>query len=221
MPTRTFFNLPEPKRRLILDLAIEEFAAHDFPQASISRIVARAGIAKGSFYQYFADKSDLYLYLLQMAADEKRIFLQSERPPETHSAFFDTLRWLFRAGMHFEFSNPQLAQVAFRAVYGHAPVPAAVDVLRGRPELFFRPLVVQAQADGEIDPDIDPDLVAFMLNAIMTQLGDFLLSRLALSPDALLADGSLSFDQPNFWTLIEDLLRILERGLLPPQHSLR
>ena len=44
MPKETFFNLPEDKRQAILDLAIEEFAAHDYKNASISRIVERAGI---------------------------------------------------------------------------------------------------------------------------------------------------------------------------------
>ena len=59
MPKITFFNLPDEKRQLILDIAIDEFAENDFANVSISRIVARAGIAKGSFYQYFEDKDDL------------------------------------------------------------------------------------------------------------------------------------------------------------------
>jgi AcrR family transcriptional regulator len=213
VPTATFHNLPEAKRQLILDLAIEEFAAHDYPQASISRIVARAGIAKGSLYQYFADKSDLYLYLLQLAADEKRAFLESARPPGGAAGFFATLRWLFQAGMQFEFSNPQLAQVGYRAVYSAATTPDAVAVLRGAPGAFFQPLVEQGQASGEIDPALDIALIAFMLNAVMTQLGDFLLSQLARPRETLLTDGSQTFDHPAYWRLVDELLTILERGL--------
>ncbi len=53
MPQATFFNLPEEKRQKILECALDEFAAHDYDSASVSKIVAKAGIAKGSLYQYF------------------------------------------------------------------------------------------------------------------------------------------------------------------------
>ena len=46
MPKDTFFNLPEDKRTLICHVAIDEFAAHPFDQASINRIVARHGIGE-------------------------------------------------------------------------------------------------------------------------------------------------------------------------------
>ena len=64
MPKQTFFNLPDDKRQRILDVVIDEFADNDYANVSISRIVARAGIAKGSFYQYFEDKEDLSGYLV-------------------------------------------------------------------------------------------------------------------------------------------------------------
>ena len=64
MPKPTFENLPDAKRELIIQLAAEEFAAHAYRQASLSRIVARAGIAKGSVYQYFDNKLDLYRWLM-------------------------------------------------------------------------------------------------------------------------------------------------------------
>jgi hypothetical protein len=56
--SQTFSNLPEEKRQRILRIAIDEFADNDYDSASVSRIVARAGIAKGSFYQCFVDKDD-------------------------------------------------------------------------------------------------------------------------------------------------------------------
>jgi AcrR family transcriptional regulator len=64
MPKDTFFNLPADKRALIRDVAISEFARYSYDAASINRMVAEAGIAKGSFYQYFEDKRDLFLYLM-------------------------------------------------------------------------------------------------------------------------------------------------------------
>jgi len=60
VPKETFFNLDEKKRQHIMEVVIDEFAAHEYKSASISKICQVAGIAKGSFYQYFQNKKDLY-----------------------------------------------------------------------------------------------------------------------------------------------------------------
>jgi AcrR family transcriptional regulator len=217
MPTETFFNLPDDKRRMILDLAIEEFADNDYHIASISRVVARAGIAKGSFYQYFADKQDLYLYLLQMAADEKTSFLQASPPPDPEAGFYDMLRWMFHIGFDFEFSNPRLAKIGYRAVYGDAPLPEeTAAVLRGSNTAFFGPMVQLGQARGEIDPALPADLVAMMVYGLLSQLGDYLLKRTDMTPDRLLDGGARQLDQPLYWETIDGMMTILERGLRPP-----
>ncbi len=64
MPTSTFFNLPPPKRERLLQAAVEEFAQRPFSEASINRIIRAAEIPRGSFYQYFTDKADLFHFIL-------------------------------------------------------------------------------------------------------------------------------------------------------------
>ena len=66
MPTNTFFNLPEEKKNKILKSANKEFARVPLEQASIKNIVENAEIARGSFYQYFEDKQDLFDYLMTL-----------------------------------------------------------------------------------------------------------------------------------------------------------
>lgn len=66
MPKQTFFNLPEEKRNRLLKAAQVEFRKYSFNEASISHIIERANISRGSFYQYFEDKADLYAYYGQM-----------------------------------------------------------------------------------------------------------------------------------------------------------
>ena len=96
MPKQTFFNLTEEKRRQIIDIAIDEFADNDYEKASISKIVARAGIAKGSFYQYFADKDDLYGYLISLIAEKKAAAFSLDHPDPEHVGIFNYMRWIFR-----------------------------------------------------------------------------------------------------------------------------
>jgi len=64
MPTNTFFNLPAEKKHKILKAANKEFARVSLEQASIKNIVEDAEIARGSFYQYFENKQDLFEYIM-------------------------------------------------------------------------------------------------------------------------------------------------------------
>ena len=59
MPTSTFFNLPPEKRERLLAAARAEFARVSLAGASVNRIIRQAGIPRGSFYMYFADKEEL------------------------------------------------------------------------------------------------------------------------------------------------------------------
>lgn len=65
MPNATFFRLPQEKQERLLQAAQEEFTRVNFAEASINRIVKEAKIPRGSFYQYFADKDDLFFFLLE------------------------------------------------------------------------------------------------------------------------------------------------------------
>lgn len=64
MPTNTFFNLPPPKREKLLQAAAAEFTRKPYGEVSINRIIQAAEIPRGSFYQYFADKRDLFQFVL-------------------------------------------------------------------------------------------------------------------------------------------------------------
>lgn len=76
MPTSTFFRLPAEKRKRLMDAAWEEFTATRYTDVSINRIIHKAHIPRGSFYQYFEDKEDLFWYLL---GDMQNYFTKSFR----------------------------------------------------------------------------------------------------------------------------------------------
>ena len=69
MCMETFLRLPEEKRTRFLEAAWEEFTRVSFAEASTNQIVRRAGVPRGSFYQYFRDKEDLFAYLMTQARD--------------------------------------------------------------------------------------------------------------------------------------------------------
>lgn len=64
MPKSTFFRLPEEKQQRLMDAAVQEFTRAPFAKASISNIITLAKIPRGSFYQYFEDKQDVFFYMV-------------------------------------------------------------------------------------------------------------------------------------------------------------
>lgn len=64
MYSPTFLNLSEEKKERIIHSALEEFSQRTFNDASITNIVKKAEISRGSFYQYFENKESIYQYLV-------------------------------------------------------------------------------------------------------------------------------------------------------------
>ena len=71
MPTSTFFHLPVEKQKRLLEAARIEFSRTSLQDASIANIVKIAEIPRGSFYQYFKDKEDLYFYYFSSLRKDK------------------------------------------------------------------------------------------------------------------------------------------------------
>ena len=72
MPKQTFFNLPEEKKQTLIAAAEIEFSKVPLMKASVANIIKIAGIPRGSFYQYFENIEDLYMYLLEQETDKKK-----------------------------------------------------------------------------------------------------------------------------------------------------
>lgn len=63
--TAKFYSLPPEKRERIINAAIGEFARVGYEKASTNAMVKEAEISKGSLFNYFNSKKELYLFLLE------------------------------------------------------------------------------------------------------------------------------------------------------------
>lgn len=212
MPKDTFNNLPESKRNLILEFAIDEFANHSYQAASISNMVRKANIAKGSFYQYFEDKQTFYRYLVEFATEEKLKILNALPAPDPSSDLFGYLRWQFLAQVHFELHQPQLARLLYRAFIEEIPFPDMSEELRRRGTTqFFKQLLSQGILHGTVTPWVDPDVSAFMIEVIFYQFGKYFIDRLQLTENTF-SDHSIIENQ-EAQDLLSNLMDILEAGI--------
>lgn len=210
MPKPTFFNLPDDKREQIIQIALDEFAENDYDNVSISRMVARAGIAKGSFYQYFEDKEDLYAYLLGRLAQTKMEFLGLDRPDPHHIGIFAYLRWLAEVGVAFELTYPQLTRLGLRAIQAQN-LPQAFNLQAREATLaFYRRLVEVGKQQGDIAADMDPELAAVIFDAVLNSVGRYIIERVA---GAGARDGRSFLEQPEVKALFARTIGILEHGM--------
>ncbi|MFC4779010.1 TetR family transcriptional regulator [Paenibacillus sp. GCM10023252] len=102
MPKPTFYNLSEDKRAVLLRAAKKEFSASSLQEASIANIVKTAGIPRGSFYQYFEGKEDVYFYLLEVNLQENEDLFR-KAIEQNEGDLFETFITMFHTNlMNFE-----------------------------------------------------------------------------------------------------------------------
>jgi AcrR family transcriptional regulator len=157
MPKTTFVNLDKKKQTAIEKAAVTEFAAYGFHGARLNHIVEAAGIAKGSFYQYFEDLSDLYFHLLDSFSKRKMELIQQELDKHQGDGFFDKYRLVLETSSRF------LARISedARRVCEHLPSSRDIDSRRltrlrkQSEENVYKPLIAEAIRKGEIIRDAD------------------------------------------------------------------
>lgn len=212
MPKTTFFNLPHDKQTQILAIAAEEFAAHPYEVASISKIVRQAGIAKGSFYQYFEDKQDLYRTLIEIGTETKLNLLKNLSSPNPSSDLFDYLKWQFLGTVIFEVRFPHLGRVLYRAFVEEVPFSEMAEELRRRGTTqFFKQLIAQGITHSEVATWVDPDTAAFLMETVFYQFGQYLTDRLDLKDAEILSETIMEDEKVG--QVLDNLMDLIEAGM--------
>lgn len=170
MPTGTWERLPDARRDAVLAAAEQEFAARGFSHGSLNTIAREAGIAKGSLFQYFDDKADLYVHVSERASSRIREALAATiaaQPWDTD--FFGSLRALDDAWVRYSFDHP--VDLALTAAVSLEPDPVARRAVRAAAnrhhEEVLRPLVQTAADTGQLVDGADLDaMLALLLIAL-------------------------------------------------------
>jgi len=214
MPFETFHKLAAEKQEKILAVAIREFSNQPYSTASISAIVRDAGIAKGSFYQYFSDKKDLYLHLLQLGMARKLSLVTQFRPPSNNLKTFDYLKWMMQAAVQFELAYPDLAR--FELTYPNLVRIAyrlVGDLLKQGGASYFNDLLAQGILHDDVAPWVDTDMAAYMLQIIYNSFGHYLLKRIKPTSTFPSDQPADIFTNAATQTLFDNLMEPIEGGM--------
>ena len=170
MANATWWNLPDEKRARITEAAMQEFGTRGFSAGSLNVIASQAGIAKGSLFQYFDDKLDFFVTVVEHVASEVgRAVLTSVTPD---AGFFDNLRHIVRQWMRYFRDHPVERRIAYASL--HEIEPDVRDMVRAVPNAHHKaalePLISAATARGELRPDVDQRMVLSMTTIVLRHL---------------------------------------------------
>lgn len=170
MPKQTFFNLTEQKRQNIERAALDEFAEYWFDASNMNRIVERSKIAKGSFYQYFEDKKDLYFHLIDSLFKKKMECVEPVLKSYRQNSFSHNLEELMRLGLEFSATDPKLQrmgedfatmQPAVAREFIEKYKPAAMDI--------YTDILVHARENDELAEALDISFASFFISSLINQ----------------------------------------------------
>jgi AcrR family transcriptional regulator len=198
LPTATFRNLPRAKQEAIITAAVAEFARSPYDQASLTKIVAQAGIAKGSMYQYFENKRELYLYILNMVYAEKRQYLKGVF--EDDSDFFATLKRYYRRSYLFAKEYPLYHRIITHYWDYCAEFEEEIKSSRELKANEFIGMLEAAIRTGQANSGINKDAAFFVYHSVGKELIE---NFLELSQT----------DQQQHLQFIDQVLDVLESGL--------
>lgn len=170
MPTSTFENLPGEKRQCIIDAAIDEFAERRFSDASINRIIKAAGISRGSFYQYFKDKEDLYTLIIDIIGKEKLGIMERHPSPDENATFFEAVIASLPAMVEWLSLSPKYNEIGRRMAQDDSEfIRRVVLQFEGRQQSILEYLRQDRQR-GLIREDVELELVIQLLMSTSSSL---------------------------------------------------
>ena len=191
MPTVTWARVDPGRRAAVIEAAESEFGAHGFSGGSLNVIARRAGVAKGSLFQYFADKRDLYAFIADIGSQRVRSYMEDLiRELDPARPFFEFLTDLLDAWVAYYAEHPReraLHAAATLEVDTEARISVRSDIHRHSLEVL-RPLVNRAQTRGDLRADADTDVLLSLLLLIFPHL--------ALAPYMRGLDPVLGLDEP-------------------------
>jgi AcrR family transcriptional regulator len=173
MPRATWTNLDADRRERVLHAAMAEFGRHGYSGGSLNVIARDAGVAKGSLFQYFDDKFDLFAHV----AEETSLRVYAAMSPYLESPgagerFVDHFAGLVDVWIEYMASHPLERGVTAATTMELDPqvrqaVRAPVHRLYTR---GLRPLLQAAVDAGELRPDADLDALLSLLVLLLPHL---------------------------------------------------
>lgn len=207
MPTDTFLNLNKDKQKRIIEAGIAEFSRNSFGDSSISNIIEKAEIPRGSFYQYFIDLKDFYKYIINVIAEKKLAFFNQSFGDMESLDTFEMVRKLYRLGIKFAYDNPRIASIGNYFASENDDLKNEIyEDFEAKSRQFFINLIDAGKANGDVDEEVDSQTVARILYFINLSITDEFL-------DDVDFNNLESANLEDYYNFIDKMIFIIKNGI--------
>ncbi len=203
MPSKTFFNLPEQKQERILAAAVKEFGQRNVREANLSNIIQDAGISRGSIYQYFTNKEDLYVYVFDTLRTRRADYVKPAFKLYKKEPFIRFFEEFYMLDSEYLLNNPDHIELGKQLYsYGHGVARGLIQRLQSHyKEIFIIGIEVDKEK-GLITKEANTSILADLCVHFVTDIFIFqsVTNQLSVS---------------NIRKYIREVLYVLEMGMAP------
>lgn len=208
LPKKTFFNIPEEKREKITKMLIKYFAERPYSKVDIEDIAKECGIAKGSMYQYFENKKDMYFYAVKIATEKSLEILKDVNFEDI--SIFDYVEQSFEVSWNFLMKYPyEYMLLEKSAFYDDSPYREEIrDYYEKITKSILFDFVVKNQKSGFIRDDIPTEVIVAFIEGSSWAFKRLFVS-IAKNKDIKIRDLPMDYVKK----LQKDYLTLLKEGI--------
>ncbi len=209
MPKKTFLRLDEDKQERVVRAAISEFHENGFEKAKIEAIADNAGVAKGSIYQYFEDKKELFMYSVTWSME----YFMKEINKYTPLKEMDVFDYLLKDGRErVELVKRESTLVMFYQ-----------DILSGKfgeltktineelwkiGDKYILQLIAVGKKKGTVRTDLEDEILLLFYKGVTSQIDEYVFGEMKK------ADFELSeAKHEEIESTIKKMIRIMKTGM--------
>jgi AcrR family transcriptional regulator len=163
----------DKRRQMLLHRAKKLFSQRGYYETQISDIIKNAKIARGTIYQYFKNKDDIFLTLLRTAYDEWQATMAEEmkRVDLANLPPTDYLKFRIRNSLTYFAKDPEFTNLVLKMGYG---LPAKLVRVLDRMD---KEIIDQMSAElgwavkhGVLRKDLDVELAANLIQGAVSRI---------------------------------------------------
>jgi AcrR family transcriptional regulator len=186
MPKDTFFNLAKDKQERIMKAIIFEMGNHTYEHININAIIKDAQIPRGSFYQYFEDKDDMYNYFYRYIGEKKFAYWGPLLNFEIDMPFMERFYQIYMKGIEFMLEYPDLVKAGKKIITSDylTQNEKFKESMQIAINLYAKYIALD-QEKNRIRKDIDPNFLATILLEMLNRmtLEDYIQDK--ISPESI------------------------------------
>lgn len=208
MPKTTFLNLNERKRKKILKTLIKYFANNSYEKVDIEDVAKECNVSKGSMYQYFINKKDMYFYAINESI--KKIFESVESIDFEKIDIFEYIEKSFESNLKLLSKYPNEYLLLERAIFGYdIPFKDEINkIFLGKFRETLKTIIIKSQKSGYIRDDISLDLILNFIEGVTINIKRYIIEY---AKNIGISSKELPYDQIK--NIQKSFVELLKNGL--------